>query len=519
MRPWLCVAVALWSFLASARPTAHALVIGNNDPPADAEGLRSLRYADDDAVRAFEFFGRFADSTRLLSVLDAQTQRRYPSAPREARPPSLSELRAAVAELSSRIRADVARGDSPVVYLAFSGHGKLEANGSTSLLLIDGPLTREVLYDEVLAKLEPAFVHLFVDACHAESVVGGRGPDRDAPTVAVAAATAQAAFEPQLPARFPRVGALLATTVDQQAHEWSQIESGVFTHELLSALSGAADANADGVVEYSEVRAFVAAANRDLSDPRAVPRLVALPPRLDVHAELVSLSRFRRTAFLRGGFSFGRFHVERENGQRVLDAHFMPDHAATVAVPAGRLFVVTDEQEVELELAEGQTQQLTASRLVPKHTAARGSVAAALGRELFRSPFGATYYKGYVDSLGETSVLFSPPPAASQVMREAPRGGLVALLTSSAVLGVGAAVLTGFAVANLRAYEQTAFQRPALEAHGRMVGFSTGAAVAGALAIAGAVVTALLWQGSDRPLAWLFWPEPTGAAAQNPAAP
>ena len=55
---------------------------------------------------------------------------------------------------------------------------------------------------------------------------------------------------------------ILATTLGQQAHEWSAIESGVFTHELLSGLLGAADVNADQRIEYTELQAFIAAANR-----------------------------------------------------------------------------------------------------------------------------------------------------------------------------------------------------------------------------------------------------------------
>ena len=46
----------------------------------------------------------------------------------------------------------------------------------------------------------------------------------------------------------------------------------MFTHELLSGMLGAADVNGDLVVEYTEVQAFVAAANRDIKDPRAIPR-------------------------------------------------------------------------------------------------------------------------------------------------------------------------------------------------------------------------------------------------------
>ena len=83
-------ASVLLSALLSATParagtTAFALVIGNNEPPV--EGPRTtLRYADDDAVRFFQLFSRFADA-RLLTILDTQTQRRYPGLASRTEPP------------------------------------------------------------------------------------------------------------------------------------------------------------------------------------------------------------------------------------------------------------------------------------------------------------------------------------------------------------------------------------------------------------------------------------------------
>src|SRR5204862_1128969 len=90
-------------------------------------------------------------------------------------------------------------------------------------------------------------------------------------------------------ARHPNIGVILATTLGQESHEWSTIESGVFTHELLSALVGAADVNGDLVVEYTEVQAFVAAANRDIKDPRAIPQIIARPPAANLRVPLIAL--------------------------------------------------------------------------------------------------------------------------------------------------------------------------------------------------------------------------------------
>lgn len=498
MRRSLLLAVLGSAVAAQARPTAYGLAIGNNAPPTSVDALPTLRYADDDATRFFHFFQRFADDSRLLSVIDAETQRRYPEAGAAAKPPSLAELKNAVAELAQRVRADAARGDEPTVYLSFSGHGAQEADGTAYLAFSDGRLTRQQLYDEVIAPLQPAFVNLFVDACHAEGVVGDRGgPDLDAPTVALSTAQAQAAFETRLPTRFPRLGALLATTVDQQAHEWSRIESGVFTHELLSALSGAADVNGDGQVEYSEVQAFIASANRDLADPRAVPRVVVLAPSLNVHAPLMTLSRLRNTAFLVGRFSFGRFFVELASGQRALDAHLAPEQLSVVAVPAERLFVVAAGQEAELQLVSGETRRIESLHLVPRLNSARGALSATLDRELFQSAFGATYYKGYVDSLGEASVIFRPPGELSSFERLEQRQVLAGgMRVASGVLLVGAVACAIGAGVNQSTYEHTELQRPAAEARERVVALSTAAGLAGGLALGSALA------------GWLWWPQP-----------
>lgn len=490
----LVFALLLSAASALARPMTYAIAIGNNAPPLGAETLPTLQYADDDAARFFQFFRSFTDDARLLSVLDRDTQRRFPELGAVARPPTLAEVHRVVAELAERVRADVARGEVPTIYLSFSGHGAQDEEGAY-LALSDGRLTTSALYDEVLTPLQPAFVHLFIDACHAEGVVAGRG-DVDVPTVALSPAQAAAAFTPTVPARFPRLGALWATTVDQQSHEWSRIEAGLFSHEVLSALSGAADVNGDGVIEYSEVQAFVAAANRDLTDARAIPRVTVVPPRIDVHTPLLTLSRLSRSASLVGRFGFGRFFVELANGQRVLDAHLASSQAARVVVPAGRLFVVTAEGEAELELAPGERRRVEELKLTPRAMNARGSLSAALQTELFRSAFDAPYYKGFVDSRNEVSVVFPAPGEPTVVQRVEQRKTLATgAFVTSGVLFVGALGSGIGALVNFAVYRQTDLQRPAAEAHSRTIGFATAAAVCAGLGAAAAMA------------GWFWWPK------------
>ena len=58
MRWLLAIAILLAvSAHAEARDVPYAIIIGNNAPPSS--DLRTLRYADDDAARYYQVFGRF----------------------------------------------------------------------------------------------------------------------------------------------------------------------------------------------------------------------------------------------------------------------------------------------------------------------------------------------------------------------------------------------------------------------------------------------------------------------------
>ena len=390
---------------AEGKHVAYAIVIGNNTPPSTGtrESLQPLRYADDDAVRYFQLFSRFADS-HLLTVLDTQTQRRYPGMAAHSLPPTLDNLNHIVDELAAKMRADRQRGDLPDLYFAFSGHGARDDRGEPFLAMLDGALTQKTLYDGVLGRMPTEYTHLIVDACHAGGVVGVRGggffehelETRRAP---VTAAEVDPILQATPLARYPNIGVILATTIDQEAHEWSAIESGVFTHELLSGLLGAADVNGDLVVEYSEAQAFVAAANRDIKDPRAIPHVIARPPAANQHAALVTLPQLAGTRLVRGDAStLGHFYIELDDGQRYLDAHADGKTPIAVAVPdATAAFLRTDAGEATLPL-HGAITLATLVLDTARNVASRGSIDTAYRSALFASSYGRAYYQGFVDS-------------------------------------------------------------------------------------------------------------------------
>ncbi len=500
----LLVAVAAPNAHASGREVAYAIVIGNNAPPSTGtpEKLAPLRYADDDAVRYFQLFSRMA-YTRLLVVLDTQTQRRYPGLAAYTEAPTLANFDRVVDELATKMALDRQRGDRPVLYFAFSGHGARDHHGEAFLALIDGALTQQKLYDDVLARLPTAFTHLIVDACNAGGVVGVRGGffDREANTQS-APATAddvQPILEATPLAQYPHVGVILATTLGQQAHEWSAIESGVFTHELLSGLLGAADVNADQRIEYTELQAFIAAANRNIKDPRAIPHVIARPPQLDQNVALVSLAGLRGMRLVQGRASaLGHFHIELDNGQRYLDAHLEPGAPVTLAVPdATTAFLRTETREATLP-PRGSV-QLAALTLGENRSGRRGAIEASYQGALFSAHYGRAYYQGYVDSIGAVGVHF--PPSAS-MPTDHPHGSRtkrnVAIGTGVVAGGLAVtAIATGaLALKAKHDFDSTNLQRPAEEARDRYERYGTVALVTGVAAVATGALSYWFWRDS-----------------------
>jgi len=295
----LLALLGAWSRPAAAKTKYYGIVIGNNAAPARSEGaphapLSTLKFADDDAASMTAFLAEFGAETRLLTVMDADTQRRYPELVARARPPSLVELRRAIAEYAVSVARDERAGDESVLVFFFSGHGVDDVGERSFLSLLDAPLTQALLYDEILPHLPGRAVHLIVDACHAEAVVRPRDLN-----VGIGDVTEddRARYRARWTLdRFPHVGAVIASNVSAQAQEWDRYRQGVFTHEVLSGLRGAADVNGDGRVEYSELEAFLAAANRSVRDDRARPSVLVRVPAIDARAPLVNLPSPMRRA-------------------------------------------------------------------------------------------------------------------------------------------------------------------------------------------------------------------------------
>lgn len=397
---------------ALAKTAAFGIVVGNNAPPiaSTTEQLDPLRYADDDAARYDILFRTFSREVWLLSVFDSDTQRRHQVSAGRARVPSRAELERVVETASRSVAKAKQRGERTVLYFAFSGHGARSRDGTPFLALHDGPLTQKGFFEHVVRSVGADITHVFIDACYADSFITSRElfeHEKQARIRQLSAQELHHFFKQPLSRRFPSVGALVATSNQHRTHEWSRIQGGVFTHELLSGLRGAADVNRDGVIEYSEIHAFIAAANRDMNDTRARPRIIAVAPSVNRREPIVRLDDMQGLRRLTGDFGrLGHFHLELADGTRYLDAHLERGFPATLALPRGqRVYVKTREREAAIE-AEDRTKLVKLAQLafIERSTRQRGAIADALSQRLFATPFGPSYYRGHVDSAGAHGV-------------------------------------------------------------------------------------------------------------------
>lgn len=398
----ITLAAALSVTLGAASPV-YALIVANNQ--SNDPKLAPLQFADDDGARWYSVLSPIAAQAELLTVLDADTQRRFPGLAAHTRPPTKKELFATLERLNARMTRDRAKGDEPVFYFVFTGHGQRGEAGEGSVALLGEQLTRTELYTQVLDPRQASTTHLVIDACDSYFFVNQRG----SLPVAASQATAVTQFlgERSLD-RYPDVGVVLSTAREQESHEWAAISAGVFSHEVISALLGAADVNADGRVEYSELRAFVAAANQRVEDPRGKVDMFARPPARDRSAPLADLTRAGGDAFvLFPAGAHGRHWVEDGHGVRFADFNKEPGVPLVLALPPGAAYFVRGNGKGARVAADRPGRVFVSEQLdwAPESLAARGgSLDESFREHLFEASYGATFYEGFVTSSGEVAV-------------------------------------------------------------------------------------------------------------------
>ena len=354
-------------------PAIFALVVGVNRS-VDG-GVPPLAYADDDAALYLELFRALGAQAILLSAFDENTRRLHPQAVAEAREPTRRDLMDASRTLAQAVAQARRRDVETVLYVVYAGHGSAE-EGEGYVSLADGRLYGRDIGRMVIQRIGADRTHLIVDACQAYYLVHGRGPGGQRRPVS---GFSVMAVRPE----FRGVGLVLSTSSGKESHEWEGFQAGVFSHEVRSGLYGGADVDADGLVTYRELGAFVRRANEAIPNERYRPDVFVRPP--SGSAELLNLRRgFERSIHLDGTLH-GRWLLEDDEGVRLVDLHSAPGSAVRLVRPArpGTLYLrrLEDDREYSLASAAGPVE---VADLVPSSARSRTRGAA---HEAFRRTF------------------------------------------------------------------------------------------------------------------------------------
>ncbi len=392
----------------SEPPELYAVIVANN---LSVEGeLPQLRYADDDGARWYELLSLGTDNIQLLSVLDVDTQRRHPAAARGALTPSWDELERTLDSLFAKIEKARARGRRSSFYFVYIGHGSLSADGAGSMHLLGSYLTRRMFFERILERSPATTNHVIIDACHAYLMVASRGSEGTEARIDLAINDFIAR---EYLSAYPNTGVLLATSSSKEVHEWSRFQAGIFSHEVRSALIGAADIDRNRAVTYDEVEAFVAAANIAVGDPNARLEVYARPPQLNINEPVLARGWLRNASVLVVPERFtGRWWLEDERGVRFADFHSSSNERLTLSlVPQDMYYLRNASREVPVETQDGAL-VLRADRLaqIDAETFSRGASIRALEEGLFAVPYGQSFYRGYVASNRTKPDVFSSEP-------------------------------------------------------------------------------------------------------------
>jgi len=454
---WL-VALALAFALLAAR-SAHAspaqvrrfaLVIGNNRPESSSAGV--LRFADDDAVATHRLLSDAHVQSLLFVDPDEATRALHPKLS-IAGAPRWPEIERGFATLVARMKDAEAAGARSEFLLFYSGHGDVE-NGEGYVVLEGQRLTRSLLFT-LLSRSPATHNHVFVDACKSYFLVFDRGPGgRRTPYAG--------SWAERVPAQLGNTGFVLSTSSDRASHEWERYQGGILSHELRSALRGAADADLDGGISYAELGAFLVTANRAIQNPRFKPDFMVRAPNHDLDQKILSYPSSVGTLRFSSG-NWGHFYVENALGERLLDAHPARGQALRLLVPAERpLFVRQNDELAEYQvLAEGSVEVAELSTTTPE-IAQRGALSLAF-QWTFSTPFGEPEVHAF-----RSSAAIERDEAPARAKRSATRR-TVATVAGVSALVAGGAGLTLSALAINSSVQARGASQASLEASNQQI--------------------------------------------------
>jgi hypothetical protein len=377
--------------------TTLVLIVASNRGPA--LDRPPLQYADDDGAKYHTVFAALAGeaNTTLLTEFDSDTVRLFPKLAGKVALPTRANLDAARLRFAERALAARQRGEQVRFYFVFAGHGDVD-EGRGFLELADGAFTADDL-DNLLRGIGADESHVILDSCNSFFVVNPRKPGGRR------FATPRDAAE-RLSHRLPNVGVFLSTSAESEVFEWSELQSGVFSHAVRSGLLGAADANRDGHVSYEELAAFVNTATAEIKNPLYRPKVYARGPNGDDDRTLYDLSRMNALTVTVDDSASMRLALRDRDGLRWLDAHKESGQTLDLHVPealSGRIDIerlattpaASGRVQAHYHLPEASDKPVSLAQLEAQPTQAEPRGADEIFRGLFARPFGARALLAY----------------------------------------------------------------------------------------------------------------------------
>ena len=373
-----------------------ALVVGSNE--ALDQDLDALRFADDDALRTAGLLGMVSDDVRVLVRPDRETMALNKDLGWAA--PSREAVLSAIDDMVEvGIKRSVA-GEDITLYFAYSGHGNYDAEGRGYLHLEDGRLTLRDLFHRLVVPTEGLCeVILIVDACNAGFLVSARGVAKRRP-----AGPTTLRMED-----YDHVGLILAASSAGEVREWGRYLSGIFSHQVRSGLLGGADLDGDGRILFTELAAFVAAANDAVVNPiyRLSPYIRA--PLGDPDHPVIDYRDAHPHTRVRVDIKGARRLVLTDDELvRYADLHIEDGFAPVVRLPGdGTWWFRVGDNEIQVEAGTDEELSLAAQPTAERaHVSAKG-VDSYLQRHLFEIPFGSDFAGEYLGGGYSESLVFT----------------------------------------------------------------------------------------------------------------
>jgi hypothetical protein len=377
------------SYMVAKAQDRYVVIVANNH--SLDQGVAPLRFADDDGARYFELFQASGAKVALFAVLDPTAQKRFPDAARAAKEPKRNLILKTIQDTFLEMQQAENINKENHFYFIYTGHGQVGANREGYIHFSDARFRRSELYRLMLSRSTASYNHLIIDACHAYYFVHKRGSQR----VGNYQAAVNDFLKTEEIVSYPNTGVILAASSESETHEWGHWEAGIFSHELRSALIGAADINGDGKLTYAEVAGCVEAANSSILDPKARLQVHYQAPASDFDIPLMTLSSLKNAPPLRlEQKQAGRYFIEDARGVRVADLHFSNEQSLELRLIGNPPFWLrTNSQEAKLIKPPYEL------NFKPRAHHSRGSIETSFKKHLYQTAFGYSFHQGMLAAL------------------------------------------------------------------------------------------------------------------------